>query len=323
MRRRVARRSRSVCGTCGTVAYRNPIPGARAIVEREGLVLFALHARGWDTPGGYLEEGEDLLSCLAREVREETGLRVAPTGFVGVYNHAAGRGRVLNLYFRARVTGGRERPGDDVRELGWFSARLLPALAHPEDNARVLADWRRGRGAIPLLRRGPAVRAGPRDRFCARCGGRLVRQVCGDCGAIAYRNPKPCAGALVERDGKVMLVRRAVVPYRGWWDIPGGFLEAYEHPREAAVREVREETGLRVNAFRLLGIYLDRYGSTRTLNLYYRARAVGGRERPGDDAAEVGWFGPRELPSRVAYPFHARLALADWAEAASKRVQES
>lgn len=157
-------------------------------------------------------------------------------------------------------------------------------------------------------------------RFCAACGRRLVRrradgrrrEVCPGCGKVAYENAKPCAGALVERAGKVLLVRRSIAPYRGWWDIPGGFLEADEHPARGAAREVREETGLRIRLGELLGVYLDRYGEVRTLNLYYLARAAGGRERPADDAGELGWFGPDELPRRIAYPGHARRVLADW-----------
>ncbi len=65
-------------------------------------------------------------------------------------------------------------------------------------------------------------------------------------------------------------------------------------------------------AGRACGIYVDRNRTAGTLNFYYRARPVGGRERPGDDAAEIGWFGRTDLPERVAYPSHARVVLADW-----------
>ncbi len=158
------------------------------------------------------------------------------------------------------------------------------------------------------------------SRYCSHCGARLIRRrvegrtrsVCPRCGRVDYENAKPCAGALVVRGGEVLLVRRAVLPYRGWWDIPGGFLEAEEHPEHGAVREVREETGLRVRLGGLFGVYLDRHESDPTLNLYYLARPIGGRERPADDAAALGWFGPGDLPERIAYPGHARRVLADW-----------
>ncbi len=76
------------------------------------------------------------------------------------------------------------------------------------------------------------------------------------------------------------------------------------------MREVREETGLRIRLGALLGVYLDRNAGGRTLNLYYLARRIGGRERAADDASELAWFGPDGLP--IAYPGHARRVLADW-----------
>lgn len=139
-----------------------------------------------------------------------------------------------------------------------------------------------------------------------------VRGVCPECGWIAFGNAKPCVGALIEREGRLLLVRRERAPFKGWWDIPGGFLEQDEHPRRGAVREAREETGLRIALDGLLGVYHDRYGDTYTLNLYYRAHVTGGRERAGDDAAALRWFGPEELPRRIAFGGHAREVLRDW-----------
>jgi ADP-ribose pyrophosphatase YjhB (NUDIX family) len=168
----------------------------------------------------------------------------------------------------------------------------------------------------------------PRElNYCERCGAPLQRGGehgpnvlhCSrpSCGVPAFRNPKPCAGALVEQDGRVLLVRRAVTPYLGEWDIPGGFLHEWEHPAEAARREVREETGLDVELTELLGILLDRYGDAdhNTLNIYYRARVFAGEARAGDDAADLGWFGPDELPERIAFPDHERRVLALWRHA--------
>jgi ADP-ribose pyrophosphatase YjhB (NUDIX family) len=103
-----------------------------------------------------------------------------------------------------------------------------------------------------------------------------------------------------------------VPPYRGWWDIPGGFLEENEHPERGAAREVREETGLRVRIGDLRAVLMDRYGDQWTLNLYYAARPVGGTPRASDDAAALRWFGPRELPRRIAFPRHARRAVLLW-----------
>jgi 8-oxo-dGTP diphosphatase len=112
------------------------------------------------------------------------------------------------------------------------------------------------------------------------------------------------------------LVKRSIEPYLGCWDIPGGFLEADEHPGAGAIREVREETGLDVELTELLGFYIGRYSygdsETYCLNIYFLARVVGGHEQPNDDAADVAWFAPDALPEAMAFD-HVRQVLEDWA----------
>jgi ADP-ribose pyrophosphatase YjhB (NUDIX family) len=164
-------------------------------------------------------------------------------------------------------------------------------------------------------------------RFCIRCGAKLVRRmiekrirpVCPACGHIAFRNAKPAVGVLIEKDGALLLVRRERAPYRGYWDIPGGFLEEDETAHQGAVREAREETGLRNGIDELLGVYHDKNGDEYTLNLYYRARVLGGREKAGDDADELRWFRPRDIPTRIAFPRHTRAVLRDWRRPARRR----
>jgi 8-oxo-dGTP diphosphatase len=129
---------------------------------------------------------------------------------------------------------------------------------------------------------------------------------------VHYRNAKPCAGAVVVRDGRVLLGRRAVEPALGAWDIPGGFLEPWEHPAECAVREVAEETGLQVRLTQLLSVVVDTYQErVYTLNLYYLAEVVGGDEQPADDLAELRWFEPDALPEQLAFA-HCAGVLDAW-----------
>jgi len=139
-----------------------------------------------------------------------------------------------------------------------------------------------------------------------------MRSVCPKCGYIAFRNAKPAVGLLIERERDVLFVRRERAPYKGYWDIPGGFLEADESPEKGALREAREETGLRVKIDVLLGVYHDRNGDDFTFNVYYRAHPIGGREKPGDDAEAVRWFPARRLPRRLAFPGHTRAVIRDW-----------
>ena len=156
--------------------------------------------------------------------------------------------------------------------------------------------------------------------FCPACGTALVgkvldhrrRGVCPSCSRVHWRNAKPCAGALVLRNGKVLLVRRIIEPFRGYWDIPGGFCEADEHPAETALREVREETGLEIELTSLLGIWLDLYLETPTLNVYYSGRPLSRRLQVGDDAGGAAWFSPEALPPRIAFD-NGRQVLTVWA----------
>src|SRR5919201_3245464 len=101
--------------------------------------------------------------------------------------------------------------------------------------------------------------------FCSTCGAALPAPPpvsCAECGRSHWRNAKPGAGAVVVRDGAVLLVRRAHDPWRDMWSAPAGFCDGLEHPIAAVEREVLEETGVRVNVTGFLGIWTDEYADT-------------------------------------------------------------
>lgn len=109
---------------------------AALLCDGEGCVLLARRAGEpdaglWDAPGGFLEEGEDPLDGLRRELLEETGLVVVPGGFVGAFTDTYGDGPdatpVLNLVWEATVSDGEATPADDVSELRWFPRDALPS----------------------------------------------------------------------------------------------------------------------------------------------------------------------------------------------------
>jgi len=159
-------------------------------------------------------------------------------------------------------------------------------------------------------------------QWCPRCGEQLrgneSRVECAACGFVAYASSKSTAGALVEDgNGRVLLARRAKEPFKGRWDIPGGFLEEGEHPLDGLRRELREETGLEVEPLEFLGVWMDRYGgdstAEATLNLYWTARVESGEARAADDVDDLGWFEPDELPSPDELAFqNVPLVLAAW-----------
>ena len=135
-----------------------------------------------------------------------------------------------------------------------------------------------------------------------------------------YAHSDPTACALVaDGAGRVLLARRAHDPRRGTWDVPGGFLEEGEHPLDALRRELREETGLEIEPLAFVGVWMDRYGEGEdapwTMNLYWKARAVGGELAPADDVDELRWFGLDELPAAGEIAFaNVVLALREFAE---------
>jgi 8-oxo-dGTP diphosphatase len=110
-------------------------------------------------------------------------------------------------------------------------------------------------------------------------------------------------GAVIVEQGRVLLVKRARPPLQAQWSIPGGALEIGELVRDAVVREVREETGLAVEPGELLGVYdrIVRDGQQRVQYHYvlidFLCRRVAGEPAAADDAAEVRWFTPEEIPA--------------------------
>ncbi|HSY63912.1 MAG TPA: NUDIX hydrolase [Terriglobales bacterium] len=105
---------------------------------------------------------------------------------------------------------------------------------------------------------------------------------------------------IIERD-RVVLVKRGQAPLLGQWSIPGGMLEVGETLREAAVREVLEETGLQVEAGELLGVFdrIVRDAEQRTLYHYvlidFLCRRIAGEPVAACDAAEARWFRRDEI----------------------------
>lgn len=152
-------------------------------------------------------------------------------------------------------------------------------------------------------------------RHCRFCGGLTETRNeagthlrCTDCGRELYVNSKPCAETVIIReDGRVLLLRRTIEPFYGYWDIPGGFLEEDELPEEGARREAREEAELEVELRGLIGMTLDSYpGEERltVLTISYLAEPRG-EPRAGDETGEVGFFAEDEIPEKLAFG-HAR-----------------
>jgi ADP-ribose pyrophosphatase YjhB (NUDIX family) len=146
-----------------------------------------------------------------------------------------------------------------------------------------------------------------RYNFCSNCGTPLDASSdpphCNKCGITYYRNAKPCASVLPVKNGKVLLSRRGRDPFKGAYDIIGGFMDVNELPEAAALREAKEETNLDMKIVALLGIYTDQYGEDGdyTLNLHYIAEIIGGDMQAQDDVADLEWVAIDEVPLHESF----------------------
>jgi 8-oxo-dGTP diphosphatase len=141
--------------------------------------------------------------------------------------------------------------------------------------------------------------------YCPRCGSAViheerfgkVRPVCPQCEWIHFVDPKVAAAVLIEKDGRVLLVRRANEPFRGLWTLPAGFIDGGEDPAEAAARECLEETGLTVHVTRVLDIISGKeHPRGADFIIVYQAEVIDGELKPDDDADAVEWFAHGNLP---------------------------
>jgi ADP-ribose pyrophosphatase YjhB (NUDIX family) len=142
-------------------------------------------------------------------------------------------------------------------------------------------------------------------RFCPRCGSAVVtaerfgrlRPICPQCHWVYFADPKVAAAALIEKDGKVLLARRANDPKRGLWTMPAGFVDAGEDPAKAVERECLEETGLTVQVVGLIDVLAGQeHARGAHILIVYRVKILSGTLAAHDDVDQLGFFEKNHLP---------------------------
>jgi 8-oxo-dGTP diphosphatase len=110
------------------------------------------------------------------------------------------------------------------------------------------------------------------------------------------KTPTVTVDAVIERDEKILLIKRKNEPFKGDWALPGGFVEYGESTEDAIIREAKEETGLDITLKALLGVYSKQGRDPRghVVSICYIATAIG-EEMGGSDASDAAFFTFEEI----------------------------
>ena len=158
-------------------------------------------------------------------------------------------------------------------------------------------------------------------KYCSSCGGSVSysvpkddnreRAICDACGVVHYRNPIIVVGCVAERNGKVLLCKRAIEPRYGYWTVPAGFMELGETVAGGAARETLEEALATVELGHLFAS-VDIVDAGQ-VHLFYTGKLVSDYG-VGEETLEVALFGEDEIPwDEIA--FHSgRFALEKYFE---------
>lgn len=147
----------------------------------------------------------------------------------------------------------------------------------------------------------PAPRA---QKFCSVCGTALtrrippednrVRDVCDQCGAIHYQNPRNVVGVVPVYGDRVLLCRRAIEPRFGKWTLPAGFMELGETTAQGAMRETQEEAGAQIELGPLYTI-ID-VPEAEQVHFFYLAKVTSEALYPGPESLEAAFFSLDDIP---------------------------
>ena len=156
-----------------------------------------------------------------------------------------------------------------------------------------------------------------RAKHCPLCGAGLgrtevegrERPTCAQCAFVLYENPAcAAAGIVLDDERRVLLIQRAIEPFKGHWALPAGYQEINEDPSQTAVREIFEESGIEVEVVELFDLLVIPEDARKPANLaVFLCRQIGGTLKPGNDAIDAAWFDLERLPEKLGFDNRRRI----------------
>ncbi len=151
----------------------------------------------------------------------------------------------------------------------------------------------------------------PFYKYCPYCANALIleerggkiRPVCKRCGFTQYLNPTVGVAVIIMEGEKILLGKRNRDPGKGKWCIPCGHVEWGEDVKEAAIREFREETGLKVKLLSVFDVLSNFHNPEHlTVGVWFMGEVIEGELCAGDDLDDVGFFSIFDLKVELAFP---------------------
>ena len=137
-----------------------------------------------------------------------------------------------------------------------------------------------------------------------------MRLKCRKCKFVFWNNPIPCVSFLLAKGGKILLTQRAKGPLKGYWCLPGGFLEYEESPKEGIKREIEEELRIKILIKQLVGVYqIDNDPRGMHIDIVFVGKGTG-KPKLNNELSDYKYFTKNALPKNIA--FKHRQAITDF-----------